>query len=146
MASPTAARSCAILVENRVPATFFPNAIYVRWNPSFWRRVAQLGFPVGNHTTHHDIPFTADSYSRMVSEFRSDRRIIEGITGRPMIRVARTPGGALSDRVRARGRGNGLPDPPQLGRLVRGLGQGARGRLPVGPFYYRQPSGGPGGR
>src|SRR6188508_1128116 len=42
-----------ILVLEKVPATFFPNALYVRQHPEFWQRVAELGFPIGNHTVNH---------------------------------------------------------------------------------------------
>lgn len=127
-----------ILVENRVPATFFPNAMYVQWNPSFWRRVAQLGFPIGNHTTHHDIPFTADSYARMVSEFRSDQRIIEKITGVPMIRVARTPGGAISARVRAAAAASGYPILLNWDVTFADSARGPGGRYLADAAYLRQ--------
>lgn len=127
-----------ILVENRVPATFFPNAMYVRWNPAFWRRVAQLGFPIGNHTTHHDIPFTRDAYARMVAEFRTDRRIVEAITGVPMIGVARTPGGAISARVRVAAAASGYPILLNWDVSFADSARGAGGRYLPDAAYYRQ--------
>ena len=40
------------LLGTGVPATWFPNAIYVRRHPALWRRIAE-DFPIGNHTYSH---------------------------------------------------------------------------------------------
>src|SRR6187200_1924819 len=51
--TPRCHKILSTLVLKKVPATFFPNALYVRQHPEFWRRVAELGFPIGNHTVNH---------------------------------------------------------------------------------------------
>ena len=51
--TPRCQKILQILVAQKVPATFFPNALYVKQHPAFWRRVAELGFPIANHTTSH---------------------------------------------------------------------------------------------
>ena len=38
---------------HHVNATFFPTARAVELAPKTWARVAQLGYPMGNHTYHH---------------------------------------------------------------------------------------------
>lgn len=86
------------LVAHEVPATFLPNAMYVRRSPAFWRRVAQLGFPIGNHTTNHR-DLTELSSAAIYKEINRDRRIVEQVTGVPMVRVMRPPFGAYDKRT-----------------------------------------------
>jgi peptidoglycan/xylan/chitin deacetylase (PgdA/CDA1 family) len=87
-----------ILVAQQVPATFFPNAVYVRRSPDFWRRVARLGFPIGNHTVNHR-DLRELSSSAVFKEINRDREIVERITGVPMIRVMRPPYGSYDKRT-----------------------------------------------
>ena len=42
-----------VLERTQTPATFFPNSVNVVRTPALWRRVAALGFPIGNHTATH---------------------------------------------------------------------------------------------
>ena len=89
------------LLANKVPATFFPNAVYLASNPTaqaFWRRVAKLGFPIGNHTYDHKSLPTL-SFAAAVAEIERDQTVIEKITGVPMIRVLRPPYGAYNATV-----------------------------------------------
>ena len=86
------------LVAHDVPATFLPNAMYVRRSPAFWRRVAQLGFPIGNHTTNHR-DLTELSRAQIYKEIDRDRRIVEQVTGVPMVRVMRPPFGSYNRRT-----------------------------------------------
>ena len=46
------ARIVSILDSRRIPAMFFPNAMYVVWAPALWRDIARR-YPIGNHTAHH---------------------------------------------------------------------------------------------
>ncbi len=81
------------LLDDHVAATFFPNAMYVREDPSFWNWVARQGFPVGSHTTtHHRI--TALSPDALAEELVSGRRIDDAALGSPSIPVLRPPFGA----------------------------------------------------
>ena len=86
------------LVSMHAAATFFPNAAYVRNAPAFWRRVAALGFPIGNHTVAH-MDLTTLSSTRIRSQIARDEQIVEGITGHAMIKVLRPPYGAWNARV-----------------------------------------------
>jgi peptidoglycan/xylan/chitin deacetylase (PgdA/CDA1 family) len=91
------ARIVSILDSRRIPATFFPNAMYVYWAPALWRDVAQR-YPIGNHTAHHrSLPRLSESAIRR--EIDTDERRIERVTGVPMLKVLRPPYGAVSDRV-----------------------------------------------
>jgi peptidoglycan/xylan/chitin deacetylase (PgdA/CDA1 family) len=86
------------LVAQKVPATFFPNALYVRRSPAFWRRVAELGFPIGNHTANHR-DLTELTGAGVFMEIDRNRTIVERVTGVPMIRVMRPPFGAFNKRT-----------------------------------------------
>ena len=86
------------LVTHDVPATFFPNALYVREHPAFWRRVAELGFPIGNHTTNHR-DLTELTGAGVFQEIDRDRKTVERVTGVPMVRVMRPPFGAYDKRT-----------------------------------------------
>ncbi len=86
------------LLAAGVPATWFPNAIYVRRHPALWRRIAR-DFPIGNHSYAHP-GLTRLSSSRVRDQLVRDQRVIEGITGQPMAMLLRPPFGALDHRVR----------------------------------------------
>ena len=97
-----------ILVAQNVPATFFPNALYVRRSPAFWRRVAELGFPIGNHTVNHR-DLTELSSKAVFKEINRDREMVEEITGVPMIRVMRPPYGSYDNRTLRQAARAGFP-------------------------------------
>jgi peptidoglycan/xylan/chitin deacetylase (PgdA/CDA1 family) len=96
--TPRCQKILQILVKEKVPATFFPNALYVKQHPAFWRRVAELGFPIANHTTNHR-DLTELTGAGVFQEIDRDRRIVERITGAPMVRVVRPPFGAYNKRT-----------------------------------------------
>jgi peptidoglycan/xylan/chitin deacetylase (PgdA/CDA1 family) len=96
------------LVAHKVSATFLPNAMYVRRSPAFWRRVAQLGFPIGNHTTNHR-DLTELSRAQIYKEIDRDRRIVEQVTGVPMVRVLRPPFGSYNRRTIKQAADAGFP-------------------------------------
>jgi len=86
------------LIDEKVPATFFPYALAVRSDPAFWRRVAQAGFPIGNHSYSH--PRMTDlTRHEMEWQISASRRLVESITGVPMLRVFRPPYGRYDQRV-----------------------------------------------
>ena len=88
-----------ILLEHDVPATWFPNAVYVERAPALWRRIAEH-HPIANHTTHHrDLTRLGAPEVRHV--IASDERRIEAVTGRPMSKLLRPPYGAYDERVRS---------------------------------------------
>ncbi len=92
--SPTATlKILQILQSERVPATFFPYGWAVNRNPSVWRRVADAGYPIGNHTQSHRV-LTRLSESQVVRELTDARRTVERVTGRPMVPLIRPPGGS----------------------------------------------------
>jgi peptidoglycan/xylan/chitin deacetylase (PgdA/CDA1 family) len=104
--------ACSALVDELMatatPATFFPNAVYVAGSPALWRRVAALGFPIGNHTTHHPL-MTSLPFARQLSEIASDRQIAERILGQPTLSVFRPPYGAWNKTTLAAAGAAGYP-------------------------------------
>jgi peptidoglycan-N-acetylglucosamine deacetylase len=86
-------RILAILVDEVVPATFFPLAEAMRLDPAFWRLVGQAGYPVGNHTlTHPQMPGL--DRAAQVQQIETARVLEESILGRPALDVFRPPYGA----------------------------------------------------
>jgi peptidoglycan/xylan/chitin deacetylase (PgdA/CDA1 family) len=87
-----------ILQRRKVAATFFPYARAVQGSPGFWRRVADAGYPIANHTsTHPDM--TTLSLADATAEITRARAIVERATGHKMIRVFRPPYGAWDKTV-----------------------------------------------
>ena len=83
----------AILLKNHVPATFFVNSVYVRWDPDLWREIAQDGFVIGNHTyDHRDL--TTLTPSQVIADLDKDARVFEALTGQTMAPIVRPPYGA----------------------------------------------------
>lgn len=88
-------RILATLVEQDVPATFFPFAEAMTLDPAFWRLVAAVGDPVGDHTySHPQLPRLG--LTAQVTEIDRGRRVAEKILGRPLLRVFRPPYGAYN--------------------------------------------------
>jgi peptidoglycan-N-acetylmuramic acid deacetylase len=85
------------LVRFDVPATFFPNAIYMGSARKLWRQIAQR-FPIANHTTHH-VSLPGRSRAKIRKEIKSEERRIEKMTGQPMSKMLRPPYGAYDKRV-----------------------------------------------
>lgn len=84
-----------VLVETQTPATFFPNSVNVVRAPALWRRVAALGFPIGNHTVSH--PYLPRlSFQQQWTQIWSDRVALERVIGEPSLAVFRPPYGAYS--------------------------------------------------
>ena len=101
-------RLFATLLEEDVPATFFPKAQAMRLDPAFWRLVADAGYPIGNHTlTHPELPTL--SYAAQEAEITGARQLAESITGRPMLRVFRPPYGAYDATTLAAAGAAGFP-------------------------------------
>ncbi len=86
------------LVEYDIPATWFPNAVYMDAAPKLWKRIAAR-FPIANHTTHHQ-SLPSLSRKKIREEIQSQERRVLSITGRPIQKILRPPFGAYDDRVR----------------------------------------------
>lgn len=87
-----------ILQAENVRATFFPYAYKVRADPALWREIAAAGHPIGHHSLSH-ADLTEVSEPRLYYEIRQAQRIIETVTGRPMLRVLRPTYGARDERL-----------------------------------------------
>jgi peptidoglycan/xylan/chitin deacetylase (PgdA/CDA1 family) len=85
------------LVQFDIPATWFPNAVYMASAPSLWRRIARR-FPIANHTTHHRSLATA-SRKQIREEITSHERRVKAITGVPVSKLLRPPYGAWDAQV-----------------------------------------------
>ena len=81
----------------RIPATFFPNGVYVVRDQAAWRSIGAR-FPVGNHTYHHMDLRTLDE-KRIARELERNRKLVEDVTGRPMAPFLRPPYGDWNARV-----------------------------------------------
>jgi peptidoglycan/xylan/chitin deacetylase (PgdA/CDA1 family) len=86
------------LKAQKVTATFFPNGMYVREDPTFWRWVAAQGFPIGTHTmTHHDLRTLTPA--AISAKLQSDLRVQEAATGVAQLPVLRPPYGYVNATV-----------------------------------------------
>ena len=64
-----------ILVSRKVNATFFPTARSVQLAPTTWRRVAQAGFPIANHTYHH-ASLKGQCYAAQLAELNTAKTVV----------------------------------------------------------------------
>lgn len=107
--SPAAVSSIlGILRAADVPATFFPIATAMRAAPAVWQRVANAGYPIGNHSVTHP-ELTTLSDARLRYEVQEATAIITATSGRPPIDVLRPPYGAWNERVAAAAAAGGYP-------------------------------------
>jgi peptidoglycan/xylan/chitin deacetylase (PgdA/CDA1 family) len=107
--SPAAVSSIlATLRAADVPATFFPRADAMRAAPAVWQRVANAGYPIGNHSVTHP-ELTKVSDARLRYEVQEATAIITATSGRPPIDVLRPPYGEWNGRVAAAAAGGGYP-------------------------------------
>lgn len=84
-----------VLERERVPATWFPIGMYVKTRASFWKMVARLGYPIGNHTQNHKT-LSKLSYQQQLDEIVHARDTLTA-AGIPMIPILRPPAGAWND-------------------------------------------------
>lgn len=88
----------AILLRERVPATFFPVGRYVAADPAFWREVSRHGFPIGDHSqTHPDM--TRLTPAQQLAELVTSRATIERAIGHPMTQIFRPPYGDVNAQL-----------------------------------------------
>jgi peptidoglycan-N-acetylglucosamine deacetylase len=85
----------SILEREHVAATFFPISIYVKRDAWFWRKVAKLGYPIGNHTVHHR-DLSKLSYQQQLDEIGRARDTMARV-GIPFTPLFRPPYGAWND-------------------------------------------------
>jgi peptidoglycan-N-acetylglucosamine deacetylase len=85
----------SILEREHVPATFMPISGYVKRDAPFWRKVAALGYPIGNHTVHH-LDLSKLSYQQQLDEIARARDAMAKV-GIPMTPLFRPPFGAWND-------------------------------------------------
>jgi peptidoglycan/xylan/chitin deacetylase (PgdA/CDA1 family) len=91
------------LTREGVAATFFVNGAYLRWNPQLWRSIAAAGYPIGNHTVIHE-DVRGRPPSQVMADLIRNARLVQQVTGRPMIPIFRPPYGshdAASDAAAA---------------------------------------------
>jgi peptidoglycan/xylan/chitin deacetylase (PgdA/CDA1 family) len=96
------------LLRQDVPATFFVNAMYVRWDPALWKQIAAAGFAIGNHTYDHRF-LTKLSPATDIADIQKDARVFEELTGYPIAPIFRPPYGARNRAVDAAVRLAGYP-------------------------------------
>jgi peptidoglycan/xylan/chitin deacetylase (PgdA/CDA1 family) len=79
----------AVLKNQRVNATFFPTGRAVERFPDVWRRVAAAGYPIANHTYHHQ-SLKGMCYLHQLAELELAEQVIEGL-GVPVQPLMRPP-------------------------------------------------------
>jgi len=84
-----------ILEREHVAATFFPISGYVKRDAPFWREVAALGYPIGNHTVHH-LDMSKLPFGQQFDEIAKARNTMAKM-GIPMTPLFRPPYGAWND-------------------------------------------------
>jgi peptidoglycan/xylan/chitin deacetylase (PgdA/CDA1 family) len=82
-------RILRILKRMRVNATFFPTGRSVERFPDVWHRVAEAGFPIGNHTYSHR-SLAGLCYEAQLAELRRSGGVLAGLDI-PMLGVMRPP-------------------------------------------------------
>ena len=87
------ARIVGTLRAKRAPATFFINGAIINREPDRWRKLL-MGFSVANHTLSHK-DLTRLGAASIRSQIALDEEVIEGILGRPILRLLRPPYGAF---------------------------------------------------
>jgi peptidoglycan/xylan/chitin deacetylase (PgdA/CDA1 family) len=92
-----ALKIASILQQYGATGTFFPYANAADDSPSTWRYLARH-YPIANHTTSHPY-LTRLSATAIYREINHARKVIEGITGRPMVRIFRPPYMAYNSTV-----------------------------------------------
>jgi peptidoglycan-N-acetylglucosamine deacetylase len=81
-----------ILVKNKVPATFFVNSVYVRWNPKLWKDIEAAGFVIGNHTyLHRNV--AAMNEPDIIRELQKNAKVFQELTGHTLAPLFRPPYG-----------------------------------------------------
>jgi peptidoglycan/xylan/chitin deacetylase (PgdA/CDA1 family) len=85
-------------------ATFFPYGAAVWQSPAIFSWIAgQPGFEIANHTATHDVLCYVRSTGCIATsadpatQITGGRTVVEGLTGRPMLDVLRTPGGGYDN-------------------------------------------------
>jgi len=73
--APNTERILRFLVAHRVNATFFPTAKAVELTPSTWQKIAAAGFPIANHTYHHD-SLKGVCYEKQLAELNKAKSVI----------------------------------------------------------------------
>jgi len=97
-----------ILMRTKTPATFLPTANWVSAAPTFWRHVADLGFPFANHSISHP-HMTRLYYSSQFYQINTARLRVESIIKKPMVRVFRPPYGSYNLTTRRAAYAAGFP-------------------------------------
>ncbi len=86
-----------LLLEKKVPATFYVLGQRVNEYPEITRRLHELGFEVVNHTYTHKL-LTKLSEAEVRSELKKTNDVITGITGAPVTHM-RPPYGGRNAKV-----------------------------------------------
>ena len=99
----------AVFLDRGVNATWFPIGSAVAAHADLWRRIAGLGFEIGDHTWSHP-DLTRLTLAAAESEIERGRSAIRAATGRPAAPFLRPPYGAWNQTVLAAAGRLGLAD------------------------------------
>jgi peptidoglycan/xylan/chitin deacetylase (PgdA/CDA1 family) len=82
-------RIVGILYNAKVNATFFPTGRSVQLFPDEWKQVAEIGYPIANHTYSHQ-SLRGLCYQLQLAELLHDKRILDEL-GLSLLPVMRPP-------------------------------------------------------
>jgi peptidoglycan/xylan/chitin deacetylase (PgdA/CDA1 family) len=77
--APSVEKILWILRSRKVNATFFPTARAVELSPKTWQHVAQAGYPMANHTYHHD-SLAGECYAKQLAELDKAKSVFAAAT------------------------------------------------------------------
>ncbi len=97
-----------VLRDRHVNATFFPVGQAVRLDPTIWRRIADAGFPIANHTFDHGT-LEGQCYATQRRELARARHAYEDVLDGASLPVMRPPGGLFDDATRTAATSAGEP-------------------------------------
>ena len=81
-----------ILKENDVKATFFL-AGTTKYQ-DMYKRIAQEGHSMGNHTYSHNMPAIYESFDRLYKEITKQQKFVTSFSGNEELKIFRFPGGS----------------------------------------------------
>lgn len=87
-----------ILTDNNVKATFFVTGQGAEHHPSTIKKIADAGYPIGNHSYSHPY-FTQITAGEMTTELQKTETIIKNLTGKTTIPYFRPPYGDYNSAV-----------------------------------------------
>ncbi len=89
-----------VLEAHSATAAFFMTEVFIRRHPDVVRRMADDGYLVCNHTSHH-VAVTRLSYEKFRAELKGVEDAYRSVTGKELAKYFRPPQGSFTERTLA---------------------------------------------